>query len=397
MGLAQRLHIGEADPRALVTMSPLEAESRPASDARGDAGGPVSREDSERASLSPTHKLIRGVGLLLGIGLFAYTLRDLDARTLGHLLSGLGPACLLILVPQAVGMALHTAAWRELLAALRSRASFFALGELFVGTEAVRMALPAGPAIAESVAAWGVKSRFGVPWTRSLAALAAKKAWVLCTHALCLVLLLVIGGAAFSKLSSAVPGGFALTWVTVAMAAALALTGAITLALLASRRAGRAVTRLLSRMPLARVRGWAEEQRRLPHAVAAASIATSSHLIAALYMMGQWITEIAETWLVLRLVGIHVTFTEALVIELGGSMVKSLAFVVPGGLGVQDASYVSLIHGLGVRGGAADIAAFILLKRAKDVFYVALGLGLFTLARKKRVAALPAALLEKPL
>lgn len=350
---------------------------------------------------SKLQRALRIAGLLLGVGLFGYTLRDLNLRDLGTLLADLGPLFALVLLPQAVGTLVHTAAWKELLAALKSRAPYFALTDVYVQSEAIRMALPAGPALSESFSVWAAKSRFGVPWPRSLAAIAAKKAWVLCTHGLCFVLLLLIGQGAFTKLAASIPGGFALGWVAAGTAVALFLAGSLTIALLASRRVGRMFTRLAARLPITRLRTWAREQQDKPVAQAAATISVKSHLLSAFFLLAQWATEIAETWLILHLVGIPVTFTEAMVVELGGSLVRSLAFVVPGGLGVQDASYVSLLSGLGVAGSAGaggSVAAFVLLKRTKDIFYVALGLALFGLRRRagntdrNEAAPLPAAL-----
>jgi glycosyltransferase 2 family protein len=353
--------------------------------------GAVGHSASPMQSATPVSdrggSILRVAGLVIGLGLFGYTLRDLDAGHLTDVLRSLGPLCLLILVPQAVGMAFHTAAWKELLAALRTRAPFFALGEIFASSEAVRMALPAGPAIAESVAAYSLKSRFQATWARALASLAAKKAWVLCTHAACLLLLLAVAQGELGLLASRVPGGWALGWFTIGMTVVLAVTGAFTLALLASRRAGRAATILLSKLPITKVKRWADAQTAAPEAQAAAAIPLKSHLLAGLYMLGQWVSELIETWLVLRLLGVELTLPQLLVVELGGSLVRSLAFVVPGGLGVQDASYVALLVGLGVPGAEAAAPAFVLLKRAKDIVFVVLGLALFATDRKKRTAA----------
>lgn len=331
---------------------------------------------------SKLQRVLRILGLLVGVGLFGYTLRDLNVRDLGRLLAELGPAFALVLLPQALGTLVHTAAWKELLAALKSRAPYFALVDVYVQSEAIRMALPAGPALSESFSVWQAKTRFGVPWTRSLAAIAAKKAWVLCTHGLCFVLLLIVGQGAFSKLAASIQGGFALGWVAAGTAVALFVAGSLTIALLASRRVGRIFTRLAAKLPIPRLRSWAREQQDKPEAQAAAAISAKSHLLSAFFLLAQWATEIAETWLILHLVGIPVSFTEAMVVELGGSLVRSLAFVVPGGLGVQDASYVSLLSGLGLAGPGGSVAAFVLLKRTKDIFYVALGLALFGLRRR---------------
>lgn len=354
-----------------------------------------------QAETSKLQRALRLVGLFVGLGLFGYMLRDLEVRDVGRLLADLGPAFALVLLPQAVGTLVHTAAWKELLAALKSRAPYFALVDVYVQSEAIRMALPAGPALSESFSVWAAGSRFGVPWPRSLAAIAAKKAWVLCTHALCFVTLLILGQGAFSRLAASIPGGFALGWVAAGTAVALFVAGSLTIALLASRSASRMFTRLAARLPIPRLRSWAREQQEKPVAEAAATISLKSHLLSAFFLLVQWATEIAETWLILHLLGIPVTLTEAMVVELGGSLVRSLAFVVPGGLGVQDASYVSLLSGLGVAGPSTG-AAFVLLKRTKDIFYVALGLALFGLRRRagnvnhNESAPLPAALARYP-
>lgn len=346
------------------------------------------REVAERevAERSPTKSVgglvVRVLAMVLAVGLFAWTLRDLEVDRLGALLTAVGPLAVVILLPQAVGILVHTAAWRELLAALGHRAPLFALASTFLGSEAARMVAPAGPAVGESVSAFELNRRFGVPWSRALASLASKKAWVLCTHAACLILLLVVSRDELARLAASVPSGQVLPWLTVGMTIILAVTGSLTLALLSSRRVARRVTTFLSGVRFERLRAWAEAERDKPEAAAAAAVPLTRHLVAALFLLVQWMTEIVETWLVLRLLGVHVSFSEALLIELGGSLVRSLAFVVPGGLGVQDASYIGMLGALGVPGATEVGATFVLLKRAKELAFVALGLGILTVSKR---------------
>ncbi|MBL9027123.1 MAG: flippase-like domain-containing protein [Myxococcales bacterium] len=326
--------------------------------------------------------LLRLTALGLAVALFAWTLRDLDISRLGQLLRSVGPLALLILVPQAVGMLLHTAAWKELLAGLGNRAPLFALASTFFGSEATRMVAPAGPAVGESVAAFGIVRRFEVPWTRALASLAAKKAWVVLTHGACMVLLLVVGQAELDRLAAGTPQGRLLPWLAIGMTVALLAAGSVTLGLLSSRRVARAATSRLAQVRWERVRAWASRQRERPDTVAAATMPASRHALAGVFLFGQWMAEVLETWLVLRLLGVPFSFTEALLVELGGTMVRSLAFVVPGGLGVQDASYIGLLAALGVPGATEVGATFVLLKRTKELFYVAVGLFLLTLVKR---------------
>lgn len=326
--------------------------------------------------------LLRAGALVLAVGLFAWTLRDLDISRLGQLLRSVGPLAVLILVPQAVGMLLHTAAWKELLAGLGNRAPLFALASTFFGSEATRMVAPAGPAVGETVAAYGIVRRFEVPWPRALASLATKKAWVVLTHGVSMVLLLVVGGRELDRLANGSPQGRVLPLIAVAMTVMLVVAGSATLGLLSSRRVARLATTGLARVRWERVRAWADRERDRPDAAAAAALPASRHALAGLFLFGQWMTEVLETLLILRLLGVPISFTEALLIELGGAMVRSLAFLVPGGLGVQDASYIGLLGALGFPGATEVGATFVLLKRTKELFYVAVGLFLLTLVKR---------------
>ncbi|HTJ80423.1 MAG TPA: lysylphosphatidylglycerol synthase transmembrane domain-containing protein [Polyangiaceae bacterium] len=331
----------------------------------------------------------RMLAAVVGLGFFAWTMRDLDGSRLHELLVSVGPIVVLIVLPQAIGTLLHAAAWRELLAALGTRVPLFALTRVFLGSEGARMAMPAGAAVGESVAAFEVKSRFDSGWPKALASLAAKKAWVLCTHAICLVALFVVGGAALERLGANLPAGHWLLIVLWGMTISLVLAGGLTLTLLASRRAARTTVRIASRVPIAALRNWAAERAHHPELAAAAAIAPVAHLKSGALLLAQWVTEFAETWLILRLLGTNVTFTEALAIELGSSLVRALAFVVPGGLGVTDASYVGMLAALGVPNATEVGAGFVLLKRAKEIFFIAVGLG--ALARRPALPTMLAA------
>jgi len=337
-----------------------------------------SHEPGARSSLAGL--ALRGLAAVVGLGFFAWTMRDLDLGELRTLLGSVGPIVLLILVPQALGTVFHSAAWKQLLAARGTRVPLFALTRVFLGSEGARMALPAGAAFGESVAAVELRSRFGATWSTALASVAAKKAWVLCTHAICLVALFAVGQHAISELASNLPAGNWLVVVLWGMTLALVLAGGLTLVLLASRRAARVAVRLAARAPLAAVRSWAAARSDASQLDAAASIAPLAHAKAAAWLLGQWVTEFGETWLILHLLGTNVTFTEALAIELGSSLVRALAFFVPGGLGVTDASYVGMLAALGVSNAKEVGACFVLLKRAKEFFFIAVGLG--ALARR---------------
>lgn len=86
------------------------------------------------------------------------------------------------------------------------------------------------------------------------------------------------------------------------------------------------------------VRGLHAELMRLQNNRRALARAFALHLLA-------WALGTLETWLVLRALGLHPVWTEALVIESLGMAARSAGFVVPGALGVQEAGFI-LVCGL---------------------------------------------------
>ncbi len=65
-------------------------------------------------------------------------------------------------------------------------------------------------------------------------------------------------------------------------------------------------------------------------------------------------------------------------------LVRSMAVPVPAGLGILDAGYVLSLKGLGVADATTVGAAFVLLKRGKDLFWIAIGLLLLSLGRDRQ-------------
>jgi glycosyltransferase 2 family protein len=337
-----------------------------------------SQEPSRARTFAGSAARAAAVGLALG--LFAWTLRDLDVRGALALLGSLGPLAALVLVPQAIGFLCHAGAWRALLRPLGSEAHTTQLYRLYLSAEAARMVAPAGAAVAESIAAVWLVRRHRTSWGAAVGSLALKKAWVVGTHGVWMLALLLFATDELATLRVWLPRGVEPAWLAGSMTIALLLSALVTLSLLSSRRVATAATAGLARAPVAAVRKWAEARRE--RTTGAVVVPSRSHAVAAALLAGQWATETFETWLILRLLGVEVSLPAALLMELGGSMVRSLAFMVPGGLGVQDASYVATLSALGVPGGTEVGAAFVVLKRLKDIVFILVGLTLLTLASK---------------
>lgn len=89
--------------------------------------------------------------------------------------------------------------------------------------------------------------------------------------------------------------------------------------------------------------------------------------------MAIWFFGVLEVWIALRFMGHPVPYSTALVIESLGQAVRGAAFVVPGGIGVQEGGFVALCAVFGIPAPVA--VALSLVKRFPEI---ALGLpGLF--------------------
>jgi putative membrane protein len=83
------------------------------------------------------------------------------------------------------------------------------------------------------------------------------------------------------------------------------------------------------------------------------------------WRMASWLLHTGETWLALWFLGLPVSFAEALILESLGTAVRSAAFAVPGGLGVQEGGFLLLGALLGLPPEAA--LALALVKRVREL------------------------------
>ncbi len=81
--------------------------------------------------------------------------------------------------------------------------------------------------------------------------------------------------------------------------------------------------------------------------------------------IGVWFVGVFEILVALRLMGFHIGFSEALVIESLSQAVRAAAFLVPGALGVQEAGFVAICSAFGIP--AAPSLALSLVKRVPEL------------------------------
>jgi glycosyltransferase 2 family protein len=152
-------------------------------------------------------------------------------------------------------------------------------------------------------------------------------------------------------------------------------------------RGGDVFTRLLrivSELPWPALRKrtmrWRDGVVAVDARLAAVARAGWATWVAAAAFLGAWFFEALDTAVVVRLVGGPPSLAFAFASEVGISMVRSMGNIAPAGLGVQDAGYATLLPAMGMTPDVA--AAFVLVKRGKELVWIALGYALLAVVRR---------------
>lgn len=341
-----------------------------------------------RAHLVFVAKLMLAAAALsfLGRALFAadWTVAGASLRTAGF-------SSLLVLVPTAVGLLFEAAAWGLLYARLRHSVRLLGLFRVRVATEAISVALPAGDLLAEATAPY-LLARHVSP-ASTLATSAARRWLILRSHGAYVLLAAGLGAALLHRLG--------LLAVVFASGAALVVASFVVERGASRFGIARRLHRTLSALRRSRVFAWfspwfsrrpnrsegALDPRRDDGAsfsrvdLEVAELSRGWHVGATVLVLGQWLLEAASSWLILRTLGSHVAFHDVLAVDAALSVLRGVAAVIPAGLGVQDLGYLALFAAIGLAGVGP---AFLIVKRGKELVYVAIGVVVLTLLRSRR-------------
>ena len=324
--------------------------------------------------------------LTLGVPLvlLATAWRLADPRAGLRLLGETGPWCLVGLLPYALVLAADSTGWRLLFApGTRAQVPFSSAFASRTAADAVSQTLPSAGLAGEAAAAWLLSRRTGLPLRETIASVAARRVLIASGQAVMLTVAAVV-----SMARPDVPGSLVAVLVTAALALSLAAMAGSSL--LARGQPFARLRRAARRLPWTalptwagaascRLRGADRETARLlgrswrPRAPAV--------LLFALVFAA----ETLETFLLLRLLGAPVTLSQAVTVEPLASLLRALAFFAPAGLGIQDLGYVALFRLVHLPGAAAVSAAFMVLKRLKELVWVSGGWGVL-LAAEPRAA-----------
>jgi glycosyltransferase 2 family protein len=287
----------------------------------------------------------------------------------------------LVLLPTLLAMTVDAWGWREILATLGRRVGWRRMLELRLSVEAIVLAMPGGSVAGEAAKVALLERRAEVPLVVGAASLALTKLQLIASDAVYLLL------AAIGLTLGAGVGRTTLPTKLALAGAGLTALASVALGVVLSRsRAGMRLAQAVARLPSASIRDWMERRRgpfeeldRVTRGHFDSPPRTRLACFAPFLL--EWLIEGAETWLILRCVGTSLGIGGTLALDGVGSLLRAVAIVVPAGLGIQDATQILLMRHLGVADPIATGAAFVFIKRAKEVFWIVIGL-LFLAVRR---------------
>jgi glycosyltransferase 2 family protein len=325
---------------------------------------------------------------VLGIVLVARVLWGVDFSHVAALLRSRGLALVAVLLPFLMGMAVDTAAWRLILLRLGRVVQYGRLLRLRIASEALFLTVPGGSVAAEVAKPLLLSARTGVPLPDATASVFIKKLFYVAAHACYIAAALVLGHRAVTQMASALGAGSAVTRAFPVLAA-ITLTCqigiVIGLAVLWVRAGlGGRFLAGVRRLKLRRIGAWIEARTEAVMRFESSGRTffrpgARAALPVALLLFCQWVTETGETFLILRLLGVDAAFTSVMAFEALNSFLRSILFLLPAGLGVQDAGQMLFVRAIGTPEAATVGAALVLCKRAKDAVWGLAGYTLMSL------------------
>jgi uncharacterized membrane protein YbhN (UPF0104 family) len=258
------------------------------------------------------------------------------------------------ILPAALAVLCDAFGWKRLLAASGAPLPFHALIETRLASEAVALSLPVGTMFGEGTALLVLHRCHGLSPAQAAASLASRRLFVTFAHGLSLGAAGLVG---LMELRRAWPAG----WPTLALAPLVASVTLVSVTLIAPV--------LLARGSLARrfPRFSHHFRHSLTPATRPFSAATAAYVL-------MWALESVESVVILAALGAGLGWTQVFAFDQALTLIRSLAFFAPAGLGVLDLGYIVLLSAL-VPDAAGLGAAFVVAKRVREALFVVLGYG----------------------
>ncbi|NTU53891.1 MAG: flippase-like domain-containing protein [Chlorobiaceae bacterium] len=320
-------------------------------------------------------------GLLAGIALIIYLFSKIDLTGSVRLIGSMGVVSLLILLPYLLLHLLETAAWKWLIPKENGKISYYGLLKIQLVSETVSMTLPAGVAVGEPLRPWLCRRFLFIPVPDGVASVAVRKLLLGATQGLYTILGALAGFGMLQSVSTQVVGFDGLGIIMMLAGTVMMFAFILMLVLMTNGKSALKMHRLLMKVPFAKVREWllrrkegfAETDRKLQRVMSGGVVSLLPVIVTYVFA---WMMLALESYLILKLLGLEVTFTQVLAFDTALTMLRVLFFFIPSGLGIQDLGYLAFFQALGFPDYLAYGGAFVLLRRLKEVIWYSIGYGM---------------------
>jgi hypothetical protein len=325
---------------------------------------------------------------VLAVVAIGAVLRNIDWPATAGCLAGIGLRAPLVVVPYFFVLTFDSLGWRSTFEN-PSRLPIPMLFRLRAATEAVANSAPAGVAMGETLKVILLERRLGIPLTEGAANAVVSKFAMALAQGLFLVGGLGFASATLRANSHRLIGRDGLEIFALGVAAlflALVLLALTHVARGGLLMGGLGILRRVAWPRLARLIVKLEAPfTAVDHGMAAVARVPKSQLVLAVagFLVG-WICLGLENWVILALVGADMSPKEALSMEAAVSIVRILFFFIPSALGAQEASYYGLMRVFGIEHAEVIAASFMILKRAKELFWILCGYSFLSAMQVRR-------------
>jgi len=301
--------------------------------------------------------------------------------------AGVGPlAILLILLPSVLMYAVETYGWRLTLGRQGSEVGFLRLCAIRTAGEVVNMTTPIAYVGGEPLKAYLLK-REGVPLVEGLASVVTAKTTMTIAQVAFILLGIALG---FSILGApAAPGNERASILALWVSAVLLLFGTVVLLVVQRYGVFMGLLRLLRRVRLHI--GFLEERESKLSALDEAILDFYARdrprflLSTGVFFVG-WLVEALEVYVIISCLGLPVTLPAAISIGALSVFIKGGTFFIPGSVGAQEGGNLLLLLAFGYTD--LDGITFALLRRFRELVWIAIGLACLAALGGSKAAAL---------
>ena len=318
-------------------------------------------------------KYLRFALLVLGVALLAALVVQNDpAAVLGSIVDLSWRLVIVLCFPVVLVMLFDTLGWRS--AFLREGVPFRALVASRLAGEAFNLTTPAALG-GEAVKAWLLRGH--VPLDASLASVIVAKTTITIAQGLFLLVGIVVAWRSVLNGSLLL---YSMLWLLAIEAVALGL-----FVLVQTRGMFGWAGGLLDRLGVHAPRGRSTLGRVDDALGQFYRTAPLRLVLSIVFHFVAWLLGSLETWLILKFLGSEVSLATATVIEAFGTAIKVATFLIPASLGALEGGFLATFLALGLSPTTA--ISFSLVRRVREVVWIAIGLVLFAVMRPRAVAA----------